>query len=392
MKKRDLEPMLLTSLQHFPVVALVGPRQVGKTTLARAIAHKFGHAVYLDMERPSDAAKLADPELYLGPLADRLVILDEIQRRPELFPVLRSLVDEKRAKRKNRTNGRFLLLGSASPDLSRQASESLAGRIVYHELTPFTMSEVTAGARDSYMPLWNRGGFPGSFLASSNARSFAWREAFIETHLQRDLPALGVRIPATALRRFWEMLAHFHGQLWNASKIAGSLGVSAPTAKHYLDTLQDTFMIRQLPPFAANLKKRLVKSPKIYLRDSGLLHALLRIGSADDLFGHPVAGASWEGWVVEQALAASGAHTGASFFRTAAGAEIDLVLERPRGKRIALDIKLSSAPKPSQGFWSGIADIRPSAAYVVYPGKERYSLGQGVEALPVSMLSKVLQQ
>ena len=387
MIKRNLLPALLASLRRFPVVALVGPRQVGKTTLAQTVARKLGHAVYLDLERPSDAAKLTDPELYLEPLAGRLVILDEIQRRPELFPVLRSLVDAKRAVR---ANGRFLLLGSASPALSRQASESLAGRIIYHELTPFTMGEVASGARDTRMTLWNRGGFPGSYLAPANARSLAWREAFIETHLQRDLPALGVRIPATALRRFWEMLAHYHGQLWNASKIAGSLGVSPPTAKHYLDTLEDTFMIRQLPPFAANLKKRLVKSPKVYLRDSGLLHALLRLGSIDDLLGHPVAGASWEGWVIEQALAASGAQTSASFFRTIAGAEIDLVLERPRGKRIALEIKLSSAPKPSRGFWSGIADLKPSAAYVVYPGKERYPLGPGVEALPVSMLGDVL--
>jgi uncharacterized protein len=385
MRKRYLESDLLQSLRHFPVVALVGPRQVGKTTLARVLSRKFGGAVYLDMERPSDAARLADPELYLESLADRLVILDEIQRRPELFPVLRSLVDAKRR------NGRFWLLGSASPDLSRQASESLAGRIVYHELQPFTMREVD-GADVGYTSLWNRGGFPGSFLAASNSRSLAWREAFIETHLQRDLPALGVRIPATALRRFWEMMAHYHGQLWNASKIAGSLGVSAPTAKHYLDTLQDSFMIRQLPPYAVNLKKRLVKSPKIYLRDSGLLHALLRIRSHDDLLGHPIAGASWEGWVIEQALAMCGPHVGASFFRTAAGAEIDLVIERRRGRRIALDIKLSMAPKPTVGFWSGIADIRPSAAYVVYPGKVRYPLGKGAEALPVSMLAKVLQE
>ena len=384
MIKRDIEPRLLLSLRRFPVVGLVGPRQVGKTTLARAVARKLGNAVYLDMERPSDAARLTDPELYLEPLAGRLVIIDEIQRRPDLFPVLRSLVDAKRA------NGRFLILGSASPDLTRQASESLAGRITYHELTPFTAGEVATRARDTRTTLWTRGGFPGSYLASSNARSVAWREAFIETHLQRDLPALGVRIPATALRRFWEMLAHYHGQLWNASKIAGSLGVTPPTSKHYLDTLEDTFMIRQLPPFAANLKKRLVKSPKVYLRDSGLLHALLRIGSMDDLLGHPVAGASWEGWVIEQALAASGANTGASFFRTAAGAEIDLVLERPRGRRIALEIKLSSSPTPSRGFWSGIADLKPSAAYVVYPGKEPYPLGPGVEALPVAMLDDVL--
>ena len=384
MKKRDLEPILHASLRRFPVVALVGPRQVGKTTLAKTVARKFDGAVYLDLERPSDAARLSDPELYLEPLAKRLVILDEIQRRPELFPVLRSLVDAKRA------NGRFLILGSASPDLSRQSSESLAGRIVYHELAPFSAHETVTGTREKQMALWNRGGFPGAFLAPSNARSLAWREAFIDTHLQRDLPALGVRIPATAMRRFWEMLAHFHGQLWNASKIAASLGVTAPTTKHYLDTLEDTFMIRQLPPFAGNLKKRLVKSPKIYLRDSGLLHALLRIGSIDELLGHPIAGASWEGWVIEQALAASGTNTGASFFRTAAGAEIDLVLEKPRGKRIAIEIKLSTAPKPSRGFWTGIADLKPSEAYVVYPGKERYPLGHGVEALPVSMLAEVL--
>jgi uncharacterized protein len=385
MIKRDLAPALQASLRQFPVVALVGPRQVGKTTLARTLVRKTEQAVYLDMERPSDAARLADAELYLEPLANRLVILDEVQRRPDLFPLLRSLVDAKRK------NGRFLLLGSASPDLSRQAAESLAGRIVYHELSPFTMNEVAAATPDKLTQLWHRGGFPGSFLASSNARALAWREAFIDTHLQRDLPALGVRIPATALRRFWEMLAHYHGQLWNASKIAGSLGVSAPTAKHYLDTLEDTFMLRQLPPFAANLKKRLVKSPKIYLRDSGLLHALLRIGSHDDLLSHPVAGASWEGWVIEQALAACGTDTGASFFRTAAGAEIDLVLERPRGTRIALEIKRTLAPRPSKGFWSGIADIKPDAAFVVYPGKARYPLGPGVEALPISQLGKVLR-
>ena len=350
---------------------------------------KLRGADYLDLERPSDAARLTDPELYLEPLADRLVILDEIQRRPELFPVLRSLVDAKRA------NGRFLILGSASPDLSRQSSESLAGRVVYHELAPFSIQEIATGTREKQMTLWNRGGFPGNFLAPANSRSLAWREAFIDTHLQRDLPALGVRIPATAMRRFWEMMAHFHGQLWNASKIAASLGVTAPTTKHYLDTLEDTFMIRQLPPLggklAGNLKKRLVKSPKVYLRDSGLLHALLRIGTIDELLGHPIAGASWEGWVIEQVLAAGGAQAGASFFRTAAGAEIDLVLERPRSKRIAMEIKLSSAPKPTRGFWTGIADLKPSEAYVVYPGKERYPLGQGVEALPVSMLGDILR-
>jgi len=383
--RRRLEPLLLASLRRFPIVGLVGARQVGKTTLARAVGHRVGRAVYLDLERPSDSARLADPELYLEPLADRLVIIDEIQRLPALFPVLRSLVDAKLR------NGRFLVLGSASPDLSRQASESLAGRIVYHELAPLSLDEAGAQTRPAPMALWNRGGFPPSYLATSDGQSLDWREAFIDTHLQRDLPALGVRIPAAALRRFWEMLAHFHGQLWNASKIAASLGVSAPTAKHYLDTLQDTFMVRALPPFAANVKKRLVKSPKVYLRDSGLLHALLRVGTIDNLLGHPIAGASWEGWVIEQALAGFEGRSGAYFYRTAAGAEIDLVLERARGRRLAFEIKLGSTPSPSRGFWSGLADLKPSAAFVVYSGKERYPLARGVDALPVSMLPAILR-
>jgi len=384
MIKRHLEALLLASLRRFPVVGLVGPRQVGKTTLARAVARRFGESVYLDLERPSDVARLADPELYLEAREKHLVVIDEIQRNPALFPVLRSLVDARRK------NGRFLILGSASPALSRQASESLAGRVLYHELAPFTLDEIGGSQRSALMALWNRGGFPGSYLAANDARSLEWREAFIDTHLQRDLPALGVRVPAVSLRRFWEMLAHYHGQLWNASKIAASLGVTAPTSKHYLDTLQDTFMVRALAPYAVNLKKRLVKSPKIYLRDSGLLHALLRIGDTDRLLGHPVAGSSWEGWVIEQALAAAGNRSGASFYRTAAGAEIDLLIESPNGRRLAFDIKLGSAPAPTRGFWSALSDLKPDAAFVVYPGKERYPLGQGVEALPVSMLAEVL--
>ena len=218
-----------------------------------------------------------------------------------------------------------------------------------------------------------------------------WRSAFVETHLQRDVPALGVRVPFATLRRFWEMLAHFHGQLWNASKIAASLGVSAPTSRSYLDILEDTFMIRVLPPFAANLKKRLVKSPKVFLRDSGLLHALLRLATTDQLLAHPVAGASWEGWVIEQALALAGRDVGASFYRTAAGAEIDLVLDLPGGRRLAFDVKLGSAPSPTSGFRSGLNDVKPTAAFVVYPGRERYPLGPGIEALPVTLLPAVVQ-
>ena len=265
------------ALAKFPVVALVGARQVGKTTLARVLQREtVGGSVYIDLERPTDLAKLEAPELYLEMHAHELVILDETQRMPDLFPLLRSLVDA------DRRNGRFLLLGSASPDLVRQSSESLAGRVVHLELSPLSLEEVGA-TMENVWRLWQRGGFPRSFLAQTDADSLQWREAFIQTYLERDLPTLGVRIPSATLHRFWRMLAHSHGQLWNASKIAASLGISAPTARHYLDILQDTFVVRQLQPYHANLKKRLVKRPKAYLRDSGLLHALLQLETLEDL-------------------------------------------------------------------------------------------------------------
>ncbi|MCI0602737.1 ATP-binding protein, partial [bacterium] len=257
MLKRAIQPVLEKSLTSFPVVGLVGPRQAGKTTLAQALARNTrNNFVFLDLEKPSDLAKLEDPELYLRNFADRLVILDEIQRKPNLFPVLRALVDE------FRRNGRFLILGSASPDLLRQSSESLAGRIIYHELSPFTLSEVGFGPV-KMKKLWIRGGFPLSFLAKSGDQSFQWREAFLSTFLERDIPQLGFRVPSVTLHRFWKMLAHYHGGLWNGSAIAGSLGVSPPSARHYLDLLNDTYMIRQLHPYFANLGKRLVKSPKV---------------------------------------------------------------------------------------------------------------------------------
>ena len=293
MINRRILPDIERSLAEFPAMALLGPRQAGKTTLARVVAGAHPDSLFLDLERPSDLAKLADPELFLSRQAGRLVVLDEIQRQPELFAVLRVLIDEQRRP------GRFLLLGSASPQLLNQASESLAGRIAFHELAPFDVSEIQpglAGLRD----FWLRGSFPPSWLAQSDAASFAWREAFIATHLERDIPAFGIRVPGATLRRFWQMLAHLHGQPWNASRLAASFGVSAPTVQHYLDILEATYMLRRLPPFQANLGKRLVKSPKVYLRDSGILHALLGIASIDDLAGHPIVGASWEGWALEQ--------------------------------------------------------------------------------------------
>jgi uncharacterized protein len=310
--ERSLYPKLLESLKTFPVVGLVGPRQVGKTSLARQLVAELAQtaqsntqsaqsAVMLDLERPSDLAKLTEPELYLEPLANRLVVLDEVQLRPDLFPVLRALVDARRRP------GRFLILGSAAPALIQHSSETLAGRVDFLELAPLTLNEINLNETNTQpantvnstaQNLWSRGGFPDSYLARSDVASMRWREAFVRSYLERDIPQLGIRISAATLRRFWLMLAHYHGQLWNASTLAGSLGVSAPSVRHYLDILESTFMVRVLQPYSANLGKRLVKSPKVYLRDSGLLHALLNLPNHNALLGHPMLGASWEGWVI----------------------------------------------------------------------------------------------
>lgn len=378
---------LLHSIQHslndFPAVVLLGPRQVGKTTLAKIVANARTDTLYLDLERPSDLAKLSDPELFLSRHAKQLVVLDEIQRHPELFAVLRSLIDE------NRSPGRFLLLGSAATELLRQSSESLAGRIVFHELAPFDVSE-TQPTHAELQNFWLRGGYPLSWLAKSDATSFAWRTSFIATHLERDIPSLGIRVPSTTLHRFWQMLAHLHGQLWNASRLAAGFGVSAPTVAHYLDILEATYMLRRLPPLQANLGKRLVKSPKVYLRDSGLLHALLGIESLNDLAGHPVLGASWEGWVLEQIAQLIGAQWQLSFYRTASGAEMDVVAERGT-KKIGFEIKFSSAPKPSKGFWSAMSDLQLAHAYVIAPVQSGYPLARNVDVVPAAELAALLQ-
>lgn len=373
MLNRRLYPDIEHALGQFPAVALLGPRQAGKTTLAHTIAATHAGSLYLDLERPSDLAKLTDPELFLSRHAGHLVVLDEIQRRPELFTILRALIDE------SRHPGRFLLLGSASPQLLKQASESLAGRISFHELSPFDVSEVQP-TQAELPKLWLRGGYPLSWLAKTEEASVAWRESFIVTHLERDIPAFGIRVPGTTLRRFWQMLAHLHGQMWNASRLASSFGVSAPTVQHYLEILEATYMVRRLPPLHANLNKRLVKSPKIYLRDSGLLHALLGLRSLDDLAGHPVVGASWEGWVLEQIAQLLPPPWQLSFYRTAAGAEIDIVAERGN-KKIGFEIKFSSAPALSKGFWSAMSDLKLERAYVIAPVETCYPLGQNVEVV-----------
>jgi len=364
------------------VTALLGPRQVGKTTLARLVASGLlpDSAVYLDLELPSDLAKLVEPELYLKGHHQRLVVIDEVQRAPELFPLLRALVDQ------DRRPGRFLLLGSASPELSRFGAESLAGRIIYHELSPFSLDETGTG---EIARLWSRGGYPPSFLATSDDESLRWREAFIATYLERDIPQLGIRVPATMLRRFWTMTAHHHGNLWNASAIANALGVSSPAASRYLDILCDTFIVRQLTPFSANLKKRLVKSPKVYVRDSGLLHALLGIHNYEQLQGHPVVGASWEGMVIEQILAILPGGVDPYFYRTAAGAEVDLLLVPKNSAPIAVEIKHSLSPKISIGLRSAMADLECRRGFIVYPGSEAYQMSESITALPVTMLSEL---
>jgi len=308
---RQIQSDIEQALTHFPAVAILGPRQVGKTTLARVIANQLEtNAVFLDLERSADLAKLADPELFLEAHQDRLVVLDEIQRRPDLFPALRVLIDHKRK------NGRFLILGSASPELLRQSNETLAGRICYRELPPFSLSEVTRQKNTAAIQnrLWLRGGFPESYLADSDEAAFRWLDAFLGTFLTRDIPTLGSRIPAEQLRRFLTMVAHYHGQLWNGSPIASSLGVSAPVTRTYLDLLEECFILRSIQPWVPNLKKRVMKSPKVYIRDSGLLHHLLGLETRDALLGHPQAGASWEGFVVEQIIRQ--APSGTSFYFT----------------------------------------------------------------------------
>ena len=373
---RRLHPALTSALVEVPAVALLGPRQVGKTTLALEVA-RAQPSLYLDLESEADRAKLSEPELYLSQHEDKLVILDEIQRAPQLFRSLRGLIDAGR--RRGRGKRRFLILGSASIDLLKQSSESLAGRIRYLELATLDAGEIGGKRLDT---LWLRGGFPESLLAASDGASLRWRADFIRTYLERDIPQLGPRIPAETLRRLWTMLAHQQGGLLNAAALARALAVDGKTIASYLDLLVDLLLVRRLAPWHDNTRKRLVKSPKVYVRDSGLVHALLGIGDREALLAHPVAGGGWEGLAIESLIAAAPSGTEAYFFRTAAGAEIDLLLKFPGPRKPwAIEIKRGLAPKVEKGFHMACEDTRPERRIVVYGGVERFPLAKHVEAI-----------
>src|SRR5580700_3044769 len=375
-----------SALARQAAVALTGPRQVGKTKLAHAIAADTP-SLYLDLEASEDRAKLADPAAFLSRYEDRLVVLDEIHRVPELFPTLRGLID--RGRRHGRKTSRFLILGSASMDLLRQSGESLAGRIAYVEMGPLNVLE-TAPTSPDITTLWIRGGFPESYLASNDPGSLEWRKDFIRTYLERDVPLLGPRIPAETLERLWTMLAHEQAALLNASRLASSLMIGAQTVTRYIDLLVDLLLVRRLQPFHTNLGKRLVRSPRVYVRDSGIVHALLGIAGHNALSGHPVVGASWEGFVVENLVAAAPARTISSFYRTAAGAEIDLVLEIPGHGLWAFDIKRSQSAKPEKGFYIAVRDLQPDRRFLVNSGSERYPMTEGLEAIGMAAMASVL--
>ncbi|MEM9294071.1 MAG: ATP-binding protein [Acidobacteriota bacterium] len=368
---------LFDLLEHYPVVAILGARQVGKTTLARSLAADLDPKVhFFDLEDPDDLARLAEPKLALEPL-EGIVVLDEVQRRPEIFPILRVLADRPDAP------ARFLVLGSASPDLLRQSSETLAGRVHFHRLDGFDLDEV--GSED-WRKLWTRGGFPRSFLAENDHSSFEWRDDFIRTFLERDLPQLGIRTPGQTLRRFWTMLAHNQAQIWNGADLARAFGVSAPTVRRYLDHLTSAMVVRQLLPWHANVKKRQVKSPKVYIADSGLVHTLLGLKTADDILGHPVSGASWEGFVVQQIQAALRTRPEDCFFwATHAGAEIDLFVMRGN-RREGFEVKLTTSPRTTRSMRQAQETLQLDRLVVVHAGSESFPLADGIDAVAASRI------
>lgn len=387
MLNRRLFSEVSQRLEDFPAVAIIGPRQAGKTTLALQLA-EHRPSLYLDLQLDTDRAKLDDPAPYLLEHKDKLIVLDEIHRVPELFSTLRAVIDENR--RSGRRHAQFVILGSASPDLLRQSGESLAGRLAYMELSGIDLIEAqrangnnsSTSQTQNGNALWLRGGFPDSFLATSDRSSYLWRRDFITTYLQRDIPDLGPAIATETLRRFWTMLAHLSGGLLNRSTLARSLDVNATTVSRYLDLMVDLLLVRRLQPWHGNLGKRLTKSPKVYLRDSGVLHALLAIDSREQLLGHPKLGDSFEGFILEQLLSVLPSDTTATFYRTAAGAEIDLVLEFGL-ERWAIEIKHSSAPKPSRGFYEGCKDVKATRKMLIYPGTETYMLKNDVCVVPI---------
>ena len=367
-------------LREFPVVALLGPRQVGKSTLARqVVASHRGPATWFDLENPSDLARLADPGLELRPLRG-LVVLDEIHRLPEVFPLLRVLAD------RPRTPARFLVLGSASPDLLQQTSETLAGRVAFHELDGFGLREV-----DDLERLWLRGGFPLSYLARNGAASRRWRDGFIRTFLMRDVPDLGSSVPPTTLRRFWTMLAHWHGQTWNGAEFGRAFGVSHTTVRRYLDLLTSVFVVRQLPPWHENVRKRQVRSPKVFVADAGILHALLGLSTREDVLSHPKVGASWEGFVVQQIVQLLAAAPEQCFhWSTHSGAELDLLVVAGN-RRLGFEVKRAEAPRSTPSMRSAFETLRLDRLDVVHAGRESYSIAPGMRALPASRLAATLR-
>ena len=370
--EREITKTVISRLENYPAVALLGARQVGKSTLAGMVINQFQKAIHLDLERPADIAKLTDPEAFFSQFSDHLICLDEIQRTPDIFPILRVVID------RNKRNSQFLILGSASRDLIRQSSESLAGRLSYIEITPFSQREAAFTDQATH---WLKGGYPRSVLTKDDEISVQWREDYIRTFLERDIPQLGFRIPANTVGRFWRMLAHSHGQVLNASKLAGSMGVSSHTIKSYIDLLEQTFMVRTLPPYSGNVKKRLVKSPKVYIRDTGILHALLNIETMEDLFGHPIYGASFEGYVVENIITRL-PRWQTSFYRTSNGAEIDLVLSKGM-RKIAVEIKSSTSPRVAQGFWNCVETIAPEQTAVIALVEAPYPIADNVTVFPL---------
>lgn len=389
MIERRIASKVKKALKRQAAVAILGPRQVGKTTLARSLAD-HENAVYLDLEWPEDRQKLIDPAFFLSRYADRLVILDEIHRVPEIFQPMRRIIDDGR--RQGKGVGRFLILGSASIDLLKQSGETLAGRIEYIEMEGLDCLEIESGQK-ALTQLWMRGGFPDSYLATSDEDSVSHRRNFIRTYLERDVPQFGPRIPSGTLERLWTMVAHSQGGLLNAADLGRSLSITGKTINSYLDLLCDLLLLRRLPPYFANTKKRLVKSPKVYVRDSGLLHALLGIADFEQLAGHPVIGSSWEGFVIENILSAAPDSTRASFYRTSAGAEVDLLLELPgQTKPWAIEIKQGSVPKASRGFHESIKELKPEKAFILYGGDDSYPLSNSIEATSLRMFCKGLKR
>ncbi len=389
MIKREIFDTVLRRLTQFDSVALVGPRQVGKTTLAREVAAEVGtKARYLDLESPSDRQLLDDPDAYFSSYLEHLIILDEVQRIPEIFQVLRGQIDQRRRMKGNA--GKFLILGSASMDLLRQSSESLAGRISYVEMTPLTFREITrdnsnndTNNQNLIDDLWLKGGFPESYMREDKEASFQWRLDFIQTYLERDIPQFGLQVATEQLARFWRMLANDQGELFNAQRFARSLGVSGHTIARYLDILEKLLLVRTLQPWSVNTGKRLVKSPRPFVRDSGILHALLNLQTMDALRSHAVSGKSWEGFVIENLISACSGKARPYFYRTGAGAEADLVLEFAPGRCWAIEVKLSSAPTVDRGFHNAADDIAAERRILVHKGKERFPMRGGIEAMPL---------